>query len=132
MTRQEQKTRAPVPAHRDSSRPYAPDDAPPLALRLARPPPSIPVAEPGAPATLGPIARPTWVLIPEEARVRGFKNALAFRRWCRRRQVALRRDGKMLWVRPADVDAAVGGLPVQSTSPAVTASVEAIKARRAR
>lgn len=78
------------------------------------------------------VSRPAWVLLPEEARVRGFKNALALRRWCARHQVALRRDGKMLWVRPADVDAAVGVLPIRSTTPAVMASVEAIKARHAR
>lgn len=74
--------------------------------------------------------RPAWVLLPEEARARGFKNALAFKRWCRRHRVAIRRDGRMLWVRPEDVDIAVGVLPIQSLTPAVAATVEAIKSRR--
>lgn len=73
-----------------------------------------------------------WVLLPEEARVRGFRNALAFKRWCVRRAVVLKRDGKKLWVAPSDVDRAVEGLPARGATSAVAASVAAIKARRAR
>ncbi len=51
-----------------------------------------------------------WVLLVHEARARGFRNALAFRRWCRRRKVPIRADGKFQWVRPAEVDAAVSRL----------------------
>lgn len=74
--------------------------------------------EPNAPARIAP----RYVLLAEEARVRGFRNALAFKRWCVRRQVVLRRDGKRLWVAPADVDRAVEGLPARSTEPAVLAA----------
>lgn len=91
-------------------------------------------AAPSASTTSGddhaPQERPRWVLLREEARVRGFRNALSFKRWCDRHQVALRRDGKMLWVRSEDVDRAVGGLPIRSTTPAVISAVEAIKRRR--
>ncbi len=76
------------------------------------------------------VARPQWVLLPEEARLRGFKNALAFKRWCFRHDVPMRRDGRRLWVRSDDVDLAVNGFPVRGVAPAVQASVEAIKARR--
>jgi hypothetical protein len=71
-----------------------------------------------------------WVLLPEEARVRGFRNALAFKRWCFRNGVAIRRDGRKSWVRSEDVDRAVSGMPMRGNAAAVTASVEAIKARR--
>lgn len=57
-----------------------------------------------------PYLRPTWVLLREEARVRGFRNALAFKRWCVRHAVVIRRDTKMLWVRPVDVDRVVDEL----------------------
>ena len=51
--------------------------------------------------------RPAWVLLVEEARARGFRNVLAFRRWCRRRAVPIRADGRKQWVAPADVDRAI-------------------------
>lgn len=54
-----------------------------------------------------PRQRPAWVLLSEEARARGFRNVLAFRRWCRRRAVPIRTDGRKQWVAPADVDRAV-------------------------
>lgn len=73
---------------------------------------------------------PRYVLLVEEARLRGFRNALAFKRWCVRRQVSLKRDGKKLWVAPADVDRAVDGLPTRSAEPAVLSAVAAIKSRR--
>lgn len=57
-----------------------------------------------------PYLRPAWVLLREEARVRGFRNALAFKRWCVRHAVLIRRDTKMLWVRPEDVDRVVNDL----------------------
>jgi len=50
------------------------------------------------------------VHLREEARVRGFRNALAFKRWCTRHAVPIRRDAKMLWVRPLDVDRVVDDL----------------------
>jgi len=57
---------------------------------------------------------PMWVLLATESKVRGFRNALSFRRWCRSRGVRVRKDGKLLWVKRADVDAtieAVGAPP---------------------
>jgi hypothetical protein len=53
------------------------------------------------------MARPAWVLLCEEARLRGFKNALAFRRWCRRSGVGVFKVGRLCAVCPAEVDAAV-------------------------
>lgn len=68
---------------------------------------------------------PRWVLLSEEARVRGFRNALAFKRWCVKRRVALKRDGRRLWVSPGEVDRAVEGLPVR---PGADASANASSA----
>lgn len=50
------------------------------------------------------------VLIDLEYKARGFKNRLAFRRWCRGNSVPLLKDGRRLWVRPADVDAVLARL----------------------
>lgn len=72
---------------------------------------------------------PRFVLLHEEARVRGFRNALAFKRWCVRRAVILKRDGKKLWVAPTDVDRAIEGLPARSAEPQVTSAVAAIQSR---
>lgn len=58
-----------------------------------------------------------YVLLTLEARNRGFKSTLAFRRWCQRHGVPLRVDGKKKWVRPADVTAAVEGLPITNDAP---------------
>lgn len=73
-----------------------------------------------------------WVLLPREARVRGFRNTLAFRRWCTQRGVVIRTDRKLQWVAPADVDAAIGAMPTRggrdATDPAVTDAVEALMA----
>ena len=60
---------------------------------------------------------PRFVLLHEEARVRGFRNALAFKRWCRRHAVPIRVDGRKLWVAPHDVDRTVATVPVQVTAP---------------
>lgn len=61
-------------------------------------------------------ATPAWVLLPAEAKARGFKNALAFRRWCRRHGVLVRRDegGRMQWVNRRDIDRAIERLPARS------------------
>lgn len=61
------------------------------------------------PASTGP----NFVLLNAEARARGFKSALAFRRWCRRHGVLVRCDagGRMQWVDRRDVDRAVEGFP---------------------
>ena len=71
-----------------------------------------------------------WVLLPIEARARGFRNALAFRRWCRQRGVAIRADGRRRWVAPADVDAAIGTMPArcggEPSAPAVAQAVESL------
>jgi hypothetical protein len=49
------------------------------------------------------------VLLCLEARARGFKSALAFRRWCRRWGVPIHAEpsGRTLWVSAAEVDAGV-------------------------
>lgn len=56
-------------------------------------------------------AVPAWRLLAEEARIRGFRNALSFRRWCRRAGVPITKTGRMETVSPAAVDAAVIGTP---------------------
>ncbi len=62
-------------------------------------------------------AAPRFVLLHEEARVRGFRNALAFKRWCRRHAVPIRVDGRKLWVASVDVDRAVALVPAQASAP---------------
>lgn len=69
-------------------------------------------------ASPSPLVRPAWVLLAEEARHRGFRNALAFRRWCRRRGIALRADGRKQWVAPGDIDRVIEALPARATTPA--------------
>lgn len=44
---------------------------------------------------------PRWVLLAQEALARGFRNALAFRRWWRKRRVPIVTEGKFQWVSPA-------------------------------
>ncbi|MFO0652327.1 MAG: hypothetical protein U0326_39275 [Polyangiales bacterium] len=73
---------------------------------------------------------PTWVLLHIEATARGFRNALAFKRWCIRREVVIKRDGKRLWVAPSDVDRAVERLPSRAVEPSVMSAVAAIQSRR--
>ncbi len=69
-----------------------------------------PLASPEQPA------RPAWVLLAVEARSRGFRSALAFRRWCRRRGVPIRPDGRKQWVAPVDVDRAVATIAPETTA----------------
>lgn len=52
-------------------------------------------------------ARPAWVLIRREAKLRGFKNAISFRRWCRRNKVPVYKTGRLCAVCPAEVDVAI-------------------------
>lgn len=58
---------------------------------------------------------PRWVLLAQEAATRGFRNVLAFRRWCRRRGVPIRLDGRKQWVSPVDVDSAIATIPPETT-----------------
>ena len=51
-----------------------------------------------------------WVLVVVEAKVRGFRNALCFKRWCRRHNVTVLADGKMRWVRRTEIDRALDAL----------------------
>ncbi len=60
-----------------------------------------------------PNPAPRYVLLREEARLRGFRNVLSFRRWCRRHEVPICADGRLQWVSPEDVDAAVALLSAQ-------------------
>lgn len=86
----------------------------------------VPVAEPAR--VVADV--PTWVLLHIEATARGFRNALAFKRWCIRREVVIKRDGKRLWVAPSDVDRAVERLPSRAVEPSVMSAVAAIQSRR--
>jgi hypothetical protein len=72
---------------------------------------------------------PEYVLLSLEAKRRGYKSTLAFRRWCQRKNVPLVVDGKKKWVRPADVDAAIRGLTTPeavSLDAAATAGVASL------
>lgn len=71
-------------------------------------------------------ARPARVLLHVEGAARGFKNALAFRRWLRRHGVPVLRDGKMLWVKRADVDAALDRMAAPPQDDAVRRFVESV------
>jgi hypothetical protein len=57
------------------------------------------------------------VLLPLEARARGFKSPVAFKRWCWRHKVPILTDVKLLWVRPADVDAALARIAKREPAP---------------
>ena len=50
---------------------------------------------------------PGWVLLAFEANRRGFRNTAAFRRFCRKNSIPVRKNGRMEIVCPAEVDAAV-------------------------
>jgi hypothetical protein len=91
------------------------------------------------PESANDVRSPGWVLLAAEAKARGFRNALAFRRWCRRRGVRLLKDGKHLWVNPSEVDRAVealGAAPAEDPSDAerkmALAAVNARISRRLR
>jgi hypothetical protein len=47
------------------------------------------------------------VLLSLESKARGFKNTLAFRRFCRREGIPIHVTGRKEWVRPSDVDAVI-------------------------
>lgn len=68
--------------------------------------------------------RPAWVLLAVEARSRGFRSTLAFRRWCRRRGVPIRPDGRKQWVAPVDVDRAVATISPETTASEDAATVD--------
>ena len=64
-------------------------------------------------ATPANTARPAWVLLGAEGRARGYRSTRAFRAWCLTHGVTIRTDSsRVSWVSPADVDAAIAGLPV--------------------
>lgn len=66
------------------------------------------------PLAVAQLPLPAAVLLHVEAAQRGFKNALAFRRWCRKHHVPVRRDGHRLWVKRGDVDRAIEALVVSA------------------
>jgi hypothetical protein len=72
------------------------------------------------------------VLLPLEAAARGFKSSLAFKRWCRRHNVPIARDEKLLWVEPADVDAAYARIRSGTLRAPVTVSEVDLNALAAR
>jgi hypothetical protein len=55
-----------------------------------------------------PTARPEWMLLAAEGKARGFRNALAFRRWLKSHGVPIHKapGEKAEWVRTSDVEAA--------------------------
>jgi hypothetical protein len=53
---------------------------------------------------------PEYILLSLEAKRRGYKSTLAFRRWCQNKRVPYITDGKKKWVRPASVDSVEDGL----------------------
>lgn len=58
---------------------------------------------------------PEWVALDAEAKRRG-KSTRQFRAWCVSHRVELRQENhRDAWVRPADVDRAVAGMPVASS-----------------
>lgn len=67
-------------------------------------------------------ARPEWVLLRLEARVRGFEGkhaSLKFRRWCKSRRVRVVKDGRREWVCPREIDAVIAGAaPANDTAEA--------------
>jgi hypothetical protein len=72
---------------------------------------------------------PEYILLSLEAKRRGYKSTLAFRRWCQNKRVPYITDGKKKWVRPADVDAAIRGLTTPeavSLDAAATAGVASL------
>jgi hypothetical protein len=75
-------------------------------------------------------AQPAWVLLPGEAARRGFRNALAFRRFCKRNGVPIHRNGRLEGVCPSDVDEAMLGVPPPPSNTDVTDGYEWIAGRR--
>ena len=69
---------------------------------------------------------PVWVLLPVQAKVRGFRNTLAFRRWCRSHGVPIHKDGRREWIGVADVDRAIGML-AGGADPIVAAARAAVR-----
>lgn len=58
---------------------------------------------------------PEWVALDAEAKRRG-KSTRQFRAWCVSHRVELRQENhRDAWVRPADVDRAVAGMPIASS-----------------
>lgn len=70
-----------------------------------------------------------FVLLSLEARNRGFKSTLAFRRWHQRHGVPFRVDGKKKWVCPAAIDAVIARMQTASntTIDAAAAVVETMR-----
>jgi hypothetical protein len=66
---------------------------------------------PGESATVVVLPGRDVVLLPLEARARGFRSPRAFKDWCRRHNIAVIVDNKMLFVRVTDVDDALARLP---------------------
>lgn len=78
-------------------------------------------------------ADPEYVLVPYEARRRGFKNTLALARFCRRVDVSFKKVGKKQFVRPRDLDEAIarGSCPRQDDTPSnIAHAVDVLKRRR--
>ena len=90
------------------------------------------IVNPPAPPPTG-AADPEYVLVPYEARRRGFKNTLALARFCRRIEVTFKKVGKKQFVRPRDLDEAIarGNSPRQDDMPTnIAHAVDVLKGRR--
>lgn len=62
-------------------------------------------------------ATPEWRTLAEEARVRGFPSARAFRDWCYRVGVEVKEPGGVSAVSPAEVDRAFAGAAPRPVPP---------------
>lgn len=73
------------------------------------------------------------VLLPAEAKARGFATPRALRSWCKRNEVTVTRVGRKEFVRSADVDDAItrnAGRGRPSTNANVAAAIAALKGGR--
>lgn len=69
-------------------------------------------------ATPANASRPAWVLLGAEGRARGYRSTRNFRAWCLAHGVTIRTDSsRVSWVSPAEVDAAIAGLPIAARRP---------------
>ena len=74
----------------------------------------------------GPTPEREFILLAAEARHRGFKNGLAFRRFCARNDIPIIKVAKKQFVRPRDIDAAI----LRNSAPARRAAAENISAAK--
>lgn len=110
--------------------------SPPVTSEVVDSAPSVGAAPPTPPPTgaaSAGAADPEYVLVPHEARRRGFKNPLALRRFCLRLCVEFKTVGRKQFVRPRELDEAIarGGSPRRADPSAnIAHAVDVLKRRR--